>query len=99
MHRILRLFAACLCCSLGLAPTLVYAAAGSKKASRRHQPQETGFLNRKIQFAGATRRYQVYLPEEWSADDHKSWPIMLFLHGRGERGTEGMWQTQIGLPA
>ena len=28
----------------------------------------------------------------------KPWPIVLFLHGRGERGSEGMWQTQIGLP-
>ena len=25
-------------------------------------------------------------------------PIILFLHGRGERGSDGMWQTQIGLP-
>jgi len=24
--------------------------------------------------------------------------VILFLHGRGERGSEGMWQTQIGLP-
>jgi dienelactone hydrolase len=24
--------------------------------------------------------------------------MILFLHGRGERGAEGMWQTQIGLP-
>jgi pimeloyl-ACP methyl ester carboxylesterase len=24
--------------------------------------------------------------------------MILFLHGRGERGSEGMWQTQIGLP-
>jgi pimeloyl-ACP methyl ester carboxylesterase len=45
-----------------------------------------------------TYRFQVYLPEEWRRDDHKQWPIILFLHGRGERGTEGMWQTQIGLP-
>ena len=29
---------------------------------------------------------------------YKPWPILLFLHGRGERGSEGMWQTQIGLP-
>lgn len=29
---------------------------------------------------------------------NKPWPIILFLHGRGERGSEGMWQTQIGLP-
>ena len=46
-----------------------------------------------------TYRFQVYLPEDWRRDDHRQWPIILFLHGRGERGSEGMWQTQIGLPA
>jgi len=64
--------------------------------------QETGFLNRKIEIHGVTYRFQVYLPEEWRRADHgeeqKQWPILLFLHGRGERGSEGMWQTQIGLP-
>ena len=33
-----------------------------------------------------------------AATTGKLWPIILFLHGRGERGSEGMWQTQIGLP-
>jgi len=47
---------------------------------------------------GTSYRYQVYLPEEWRRDDRKQWPVILFLHGRGERGSEGMWQTQIGLP-
>jgi dienelactone hydrolase len=61
-------------------------------------PQETGFLNRKIFLHGVSYRYQVYLPEEWRRDDHKQWPILLFLHGRGERGGEGLWQTQVGLP-
>ena len=60
--------------------------------------QETGFLNRRIELHGVSYRYQVYLPEEWRRDDHKLWPVILFLHGRGERGSEGMWQTQIGLP-
>jgi acetyl esterase/lipase len=60
--------------------------------------QETGFLNRRIELHGVSYRFQVYLPEEWRRDDHKQWPILLFLHGRGERGSEGMWQTQIGLP-
>jgi acetyl esterase/lipase len=39
----------------------------------------------------------VYLPEDWRRDDQKKWPIILFLHGRRESGSEGMWQTQIGL--
>jgi len=51
-----------------------------------------------IELHGATYRFQVYLPEEWRRDDHKQWPIILFLHGRGERGSRGCGQTQIGLP-
>jgi acetyl esterase/lipase len=71
----------------------------SKSRSARFEPpQETGFLNRRLEFHGANYRFQVYLPEEWRRDDRKQWPIILFLHGRGERGAEGMWQTQIGLP-
>jgi acetyl esterase/lipase len=71
---------------------------GSIRHSRPEPMQETGFLNRKIEVRGAVYRFQVYLPEEWRRDDGKKWPVILFLHGRGERGGEGMWQTQIGLP-
>jgi predicted esterase len=60
--------------------------------------QETGFLNRKVKFKSVTYRFQVYVPEDYRRDEHKPWPIILFLHGRGERGSEGMFQTQIGLP-
>jgi acetyl esterase/lipase len=98
MHRALKLIAALLCITGGLGPAHLCAAAVSHK-SAKGPPQETGFLNRKIQVNGATYRYQVYLPEDWRRDDRKQWPIILFLHGRGERGAEGMWQTQIGLPA
>ena len=61
--------------------------------------QETGFLNRTIVVRGEMHRFQVYIPEDWRRNDHRQWPIILFLHGRGERGEEGMWQTQIGLPS
>src|SRR5579871_3665426 len=96
MLRILRSLAAGLIVIWGLA-NLPLHASGSK-ASHKHPQQETGFLNRWIRVGAASYRYQVYLPEEWRRDDHKSWPVILFLHGRGERGGEGMWQTQIGLP-
>lgn len=64
-------------------------------AFARHQ--DTGFLNRNIVVQGVEHKYQVYVPEEWSEREH--WPVILFLHGSGERGSDGMDQTQIGLPA
>ncbi|HXS76729.1 MAG TPA: alpha/beta hydrolase-fold protein [Terracidiphilus sp.] len=95
--RLLKLLAGCLCLSWGLTAPLLCAASG-KNESVKHPAQETGFLNRRIQIGSNIYRYQVYLPEEWRRNDHKRWPVILFLHGRGERGEEGMWQTQIGLP-
>ncbi|MBS1802329.1 MAG: hypothetical protein JST28_03135 [Acidobacteria bacterium] len=97
MHRSMKLLAVFLGLVWGLGSSSV-CMAGGKKDSRNHPAQETGFLNRRIQIGAATYRYQVYLPEEWRHDDRKKWPVILFLHGRGERGQEGMWQTQIGLP-
>jgi len=56
---------------------------------------ETGFLNRTINVAGFEYRYQVYVPENW--DKQKTWPVILFLHGAGERGDDGLLQTDVGL--
>ena len=97
MHRILRLLAACLFFAWALMPDRTNAA--ELHFARQKHPQETGFLNRTLMMHKAAYHFQVYLPEDWRRDDHKQWPIILFLHGRGERGSEGMWQTQIGLPA
>src|SRR5476649_957539 len=98
MLRVSKLLTACLSLTYFAAPAAVRAAA-KPHATHVEPTQETGFLNRKIELHGLTYRFQVYLPEEWRRDDHKEWPIILFLHGRGERGSEGMWQTQIGLAA
>jgi len=35
---------------------------------------------------GKLREYLLYLPAGHKADDEKVWPVMLFLHGGGERG-------------
>jgi acetyl esterase/lipase len=104
MLRFARLFAACLVLACASSPVWALSTQSTRTvASPAHSthsepPQETGFLNRRIELHGVTYRFQVYLPEDWRRDDHKQWPIILFLHGRGERGSEGMWQTQIGLP-
>src|ERR1700761_8582480 len=80
-------------------PLAAHAASGDGHFSPTKDFQETGFLNRTVDLHGTMYRFQVYLPEEFRRDEHRDWPIILFLHGRGERGAEGMWQTQIGLPA
>jgi len=97
MPRLFHIGAACLalaCAALraGAGPTATRA-----PAAKPQPPQDTGFLNRKIVLQGITYRFQVYLPEDWRRDDGKQWPVILFLHGRGERGSEGMWQTQVGI--
>jgi predicted peptidase len=57
--------------------------------------QETGFLDRSITFQGQVRRYQVYLPLDYSSA--RQWPVVLFLHGAGERGDNGLRPTLSGL--
>ena len=63
-------------------------------ASAGARPQ-TGFLNRTAVITRATYKYQVYVPADWSKD--KRWPVILFLHGAGERGEDGLLQTQVGI--
>ncbi len=57
--------------------------------------RDTGFLNREVQVAGVTYRYLVYVPREWTKD--KKWPVILSLHGVGERGDDGLFSAEIGL--
>jgi len=56
---------------------------------------QTGFLNRTVTVGKQVFRYQVYVPAEWSKG--KKWPVLLFLHGAGERGEDGLLQTQVGI--
>lgn len=58
---------------------------------------ETGFLDREVTVEGQKFLYQVYVPRDYTAD--RAWPVILFLHGAGESGSNGITQTLIGLPA
>jgi predicted peptidase len=57
--------------------------------------KDTGFLNRTLNLNGAVHRYQVYVPMDWTKSQR--WPVILFLHGAGERGDNGLAQTQVGI--
>lgn len=97
MSHSIRIAAALLALACATWPADARATASKPRAVSAEGAQDTGFLNRRIVLNGITYRFQVYLPEEWRRDDDKPWPIILSLHGRGERGSEGMWQTQFGI--
>ena len=45
--------------------------------------------------ADGDHKYGLFLPKGYTKD--KKWPVILFLHGAGERGSDGVRQTLIGL--
>jgi predicted peptidase len=52
-------------------------------------------LDRTVTISGIGYRYQVYVPADFHSK--KKWPVILFLHGAGERGSDGALQTDVGI--
>lgn len=46
----------------------------------------------------STYKYKLYLPEGYEQDPGKSWPLLVFLHGSGERGDELKKVAAHGVP-
>jgi predicted peptidase len=59
------------------------------------QDAKTAFLGRTVRVGDVDYAYKVYLPP--SFDRARTWPVILYLHGAGERGTDGVQQTEVGL--
>ena len=57
--------------------------------------QSGTFVQRSLVINGETRAYQVFVPARHKAGAHA--PVILFLHGSGERGSDGEKPTQAGL--
>jgi predicted peptidase len=45
-----------------------------------------------------TRHYLLYLPKDYQQEKSKRWPLVLFLHGMGERGEDLNLVTRHGPP-
>jgi predicted peptidase len=73
----------CLCCF-----SLTFARAADKP--------KTGFLERVFKDADGTEaKYVIFIPHSYT--DKKPSPLILFLHGSGETGTDGKKQAMVGL--
>ncbi len=55
----------------------------------------TGFLNKTMSVDGHERKYVVYVPSDY--DPAKRYPLIVFLHGMGERGDDGLLQSEVGI--
>jgi predicted peptidase len=55
----------------------------------------TGFLDRTVKVGDASYAYKVYVPPGFDAK--RTWPVILYLHGAGEWGTDNVHQTEVGL--
>lgn len=73
---------------LALIFTMPLAHAQKKKAGKAKEPSaaELTKVSYMSQATGQERDYFVYLPKGYRTDPNKKWPVMLFLHGNGERG-------------
>ncbi|MBK9127650.1 MAG: prolyl oligopeptidase family serine peptidase [Phycisphaerales bacterium] len=54
-----------------------------------------GFLYKTLELDGATYAYSVFVPPDYTPA--RKWPVVLFLHGSGERGADGLLSTEVGI--
>ncbi len=68
-------------------------ATAAEPAANRRMP--TGFVDAVYHDESGPHRYVVFVPRNYSPQ--RAWPVILFLHGAGERGRDGREQLSVGL--
>ena len=79
---------------LGLLLAIVLPLTGCMSLPDAPDPAHGHFVQRELSVEGRKYRYEVFVP---AATVAQPWPIVLFLHGSGERGDDGHDQTTTGL--
>ncbi|MDZ4857698.1 MAG: alpha/beta hydrolase-fold protein [Candidatus Hydrogenedentes bacterium] len=57
--------------------------------------EPTGFINKTLNAGGREIPCSVYVPRDYDAT--KKYPLIVFLHGMGERGDDGLIQSEVGI--
>lgn len=84
--------------------TLILALAGCASCGRSLEPDPktqpaapaTGFLQMTSFSDGVGQACMVYVPREY--DPSKQWPLIVVLHGMGDRGNDGLRVMRFGIP-
>lgn len=88
MHRLLRLL---------LVPVIVLGLLAQDATVKTDANQQTGRLRKRITQM-VNLEYLLFLPPGVKDDPGKPWPLILFLHGAGERGTNVWLVAKHGPP-
>jgi poly(3-hydroxybutyrate) depolymerase len=75
---------------VGAAPAWAQVAPRGTTATAR-----TGFQLREFKDEAGAHKYSLFIPAAYTPA--RKWPVILFLHGAGERGTDGILPTGVGL--
>ena len=81
--------------SLVCAMALLAGCAMNRVTTLPKEPVTTGFVAKSLAMEGQEYLYSVFVPADY--DPAKAWPMVLFLHGLGERGSDGVSQTRGGI--
>jgi predicted peptidase len=71
------------------------ASAIMSRSSARAEDAATGFLGREYQGPEGDGKYILFLPHAYTGTEKA--PLILFLHGAGETGKDGVIQSKVGL--
>lgn len=63
--------------------------------SLTNMPPNTGFTVRASTGAAGVHKYSVFIPRDYTPS--KQYPTIVFLHGIGESGSDGIGSTKVGL--
>lgn len=92
IHRLLLL------CGLILMATLPGFANGDTSLNY-YSKQPVGISVKKVRLPGKSiDQYVLYTPSTYNTDLEKRWPVLIFLHGKGERGDDIRLVKQMGIP-
>jgi len=72
-----------------------YAPTTSPQEGQTSQPRASGFLNRVFRDESGSHKYVLFVPQNY--DPSAKWPVIVYLHGAGERGNDGVAQTTVGM--
>ncbi len=73
----------------------VMVAACATSPADKGDARYTGFVFSSLELGSQSYPYALYVPRSY--DHRRAWPLILFLHGKGECGRDGSRQLHVGL--